>query len=205
MNYFLTILIAYLIGSVSFGIIVAKLFRGIDIRDYGSGNTGFTNVLRVLGKGPSVLVLFGDTMKGAMAVLVGFYLGGTYCAVLGGLSVMLGHSYPLYFGFRGGKGVATGLGVVISLAPDVTVLALLIFLLTVWISRYVSLGSILAALSVPLLMLAFAKPLPILYFGIFGALVVVYRHKSNIVRIYQGQENKIGNNKEQKKDERNLG
>lgn len=205
MIYLLTMLLAYLIGSVSFGIIIAKLYRGIDIRDYGSGNTGFTNVLRVIGKGPSILVLCGDTLKGALAVLVGFFLGDTYCAMLGGLMAMLGHTYPIYYRFRGGKGVATGLGVFLSLAPDVTVLALLIFLFTVWISRYVSLGSILAALSVPLLMLAFAKPSPILLFGICGAFVVIYRHKSNIVRIYQGKENKIGENKEKKDHERNLG
>jgi glycerol-3-phosphate acyltransferase PlsY len=195
MNYFLAILSGYLIGSVSFGIIVTKLFKGIDIRDYGSGNTGFTNVMRIVGKGPSILVLIGDTLKGILGVVIGFYLGDTYCAVLGGLATMLGHTYPIFFQFRGGKGVATGLGVGLSLAPDVLLLALLIFLLVTRISRYVSLGSIIAALSVPLLMIIFAKELPVILFGVCGASFVIYRHKANIWRIYHGTENKIGASK----------
>lgn len=198
MNYFLAILSGYLIGSVSFGIIVTKLFRGIDIRDYGSGNTGFTNVMRTVGKGPSILVLIGDTLKGVLGVLIGFYFGDTYCAVLGGLATMLGHTYPVFFQFRGGKGVATGLGVGLSLAPDVLLLALLIFLLVIWLSRYVSLGSIIAAISVPLLMIVFEKEFPVILFGICGASFVIYRHKSNMMRIYHGTENKIGEGKNKK-------
>jgi glycerol-3-phosphate acyltransferase PlsY len=192
MRLFLVLFLAYLLGSISFGIIVSKFCKGIDIRDYGSGNTGFTNVLRVVGKGPSVFVLLGDVLKGSLSVLWGFYLGDISYAVLGGLAAMVGHNYPIYFRFRGGKGVATGLGVALTLAPDVTLLALLIFFITLWISRYVSLGSILAALSVPVAMYFLDKPFPLLLFGICGAFFVVYRHKSNIVRLYQGRENKVG-------------
>ncbi len=192
MKLFLVPFLAYLLGSISFGIIVTKLFKGIDIREYGSGNTGFTNVLRVVGKGPSVLVLLGDVLKGSLSVVLGFYLGDISYAVLGGLAAMVGHNYPVYFHFRGGKGVATGLGVALALAPDVTLLALLIFIITLLVSRYVSLGSILAAVSVPVAMYFLAKPFPLLLFGICGASFVVYRHKSNIVRLYQGRENKVG-------------
>lgn len=192
MKVFLVILFSYLLGSISFGIIVTKIVKGIDIREHGSGNAGFTNVLRVIGKGPSVFVLLGDALKGSLSVALGYYLGDAYFAVIGGLAAMVGHTYPLYFGFRGGKGVATGLGVVLTLAPDVTLIALIIFMITVMLSRYVSLGSILGALSVPLSTTLLAKPFPILLFGILGVSFVIYRHKTNIVRLWQGKENKIG-------------
>ncbi|MDD4145942.1 MAG: glycerol-3-phosphate 1-O-acyltransferase PlsY [Clostridia bacterium] len=190
----LVIILAYLIGSVSFGIIITRIKKGVDIRDYGSGNIGFTNVLRVVGKGPSAFVLAGDALKGSLGVLLGYYLGDASYnyAVLGGLVTMVGHTYPLYFGFAGGKGVATGLGVVLTLAPDVTVIALIIFMITVFISRYVSLGSILGALSVPILLYFLEKPFPIFLFGVLGAVFVIYNHRVNIIRIYQGRENKIG-------------
>jgi len=199
----LVIIPAYLLGSISFGIIVSKLIKKIDIRDYGSGNIGFTNVLRVVGKGPAALVLLGDALKGSMGVLLGYYLGGASYgyAVIGGIMAMLGHTYPLYFKFKGGKGVATGLGVIITLAPDVTLIALLIFLITVFISRYVSLGSLLAAISVPICMYLLNKAVPIFLFGTFGALFVIYNHQANIVRLYQGKENKIGKNQVVKRRE----
>jgi len=199
----LVIIPAYLLGSISFGIIVSKLIKKIDIRDYGSGNIGFTNVLRVVGKGPAALVLLGDALKGSMGVLLGYYLGGASYgyAVIGGIMAMLGHTYPLYFKFKGGKGVATGLGVIITLAPDVTLIALLIFLITVFISRYVSLGSLLAAISVPICMYLLNKAVPIFLFGTFGALFVIYNHRANIVRLYQGKENKIGKNQVVKRRE----
>ena len=192
MQLFLVVLLSYLLGSVSFGIIVTRIVKGVDIRAYGSGNTGFTNVLRVVGKGPSVLVLLGDALKGSFCVALGYYFGDAYFAVMGGLAAMVGHTYPLYFGFRGGKGVATGLGVMLTLAPDVTIIALIIFILTVLFSRYVSLGSILAALSVLISTIFLAKPFPILLFSILAVSFVIYRHKTNIVRLWQGKENKVG-------------
>jgi len=192
------IILPYLLGSISFGIIVTKLKKGIDIRDFGSGNTGFTNVLRVVGKGPAIIVLVCDALKGSIGVLLGYYLGeASYgYAVLGGLSTMIGHTYPIYYGFKGGKGVATGLGVILTLVPDVTLIALIIFIITVFFSRYVSLGSLLAALSVPIVTYLLEKPLPIFIFGLIGSIFVVYTHKANIVRLVQGQENKIGKRSE---------
>jgi len=194
----LLVILTYLIGSISFGIIVTKLKKGIDIRHYGSGNTGFTNVLRVVGKGPSIIVLIGDALKGSMGVILGYYLGdASYSfAVLGGLSTMIGHTYPIYFAFKGGKGVATGLGVVLTLAPDVTLIALIIFITTVLISRYVSLGSLVGAMSVPIFSYFLEKPFPVIIFGFLGALLVAYNHKSNIIRLCQGRENKIGKRSE---------
>lgn len=201
MKAFLVFILAYLFGSISFGIIVTKWAKKIDIRNFGSGNTGFTNVLRVVGKGPAALVLLGDALKGSLGVGLGFYVGGgSYeYAVLGGLAAMLGHTYPLYFGLRGGKGVATGLGVIATLAPDVTAMALLVFLVTVLISRYVSLGSVLAALSVPLFLYICQKPTVIFIFGIWGPILILYNHRVNLVRLFQGKENKIRPKKEKNK------
>ncbi|QNB45903.1 glycerol-3-phosphate 1-O-acyltransferase PlsY [Thermanaerosceptrum fracticalcis] len=192
MELFVAVISGYLVGSVSFGIILTKLLRGVDIRQYGSGNTGMTNVMRTIGKGPAMLVLLGDALKGAVSVGIGLSLGSTVYAVIAGLAAMAGHTYPLFHGFRGGRGVATGFGVILTLTPDVTLIALSIFLLTVFLSRYVSLGSILAALSVPLTMTILQKPLPILLFGVLGAGFVIYRHKANIKRLVNGTEYKVG-------------
>ncbi len=194
MRVVLVALFGYLIGSISFGIIVTKLVRGVDIRALGSGNTGFTNVLRVIGKGPAAVVLLGDVFKGIAAVLLGFYLGDTMLAVCGGIAAMIGHNYPLYFGLKGGKGVATGFGVVIALVPDVMAVALAIFVVTVLITRYVSLGSILGALSVPVTSLIFGKPTSVVVFAFFACSMVIFRHKSNIIKLYHGKESKLGEN-----------
>lgn len=192
MELLMAVISGYLLGSVSFGIIVTKWLRGVDIRQYGSGNTGMTNVMRTIGKGPAVLVLLGDALKGAASVGIGLSMGSTVYAVIAGLAAMAGHNYPLFHGFRGGRGVATGFGVILTLTPDVTLIALFIFLATVFLTRYVSLGSILAALSVPLTMMILKKPLPVLLFGVLGAGFVIYRHKENIKRLWNGTEYKIG-------------
>lgn len=192
MYFFLAVLSGFLLGSISFGIIVVKLFKGYDIRQYGSGNTGFTNVLRVVGKGPAAIVLVGDILKGMLSVWIGFRLGGVNVGVAAGLAAMLGHTYPAFFGFRGGKGMATGLGVIITLAPDVTIIAVTVFLVTLFLSRYVSLGSILGALAAVIAVFALHKPLPIIIFAVAGAALAIYRHRSNMVRLYRGTENKIG-------------
>jgi len=190
--WLLSAISGYLIGSVSFGIIAGKILRGIDIRDYGSGNTGGTNALRVLGKKPAAAVLAGDVLKGVASVAAGFCIGGDMsCAVLGGFAAIAGHTYPLYFGFRGGKGAATGFGVILALAPDATIIALAVFVVTVVVTRYVSLGSILGAVSVPLSVFMLDKPRPILLFSICAASFVIYRHRSNILRLYRGEENKL--------------
>lgn len=191
MKFLLVVLVGYLLGSISFGIIVTRIVKGVDIRDFGSGNTGMTNVLRIIGKGPAAVVLLGDVLKGVASVVAGQYLGGSEHAVAGGLAAMAGHNYPLYFGFKGGKGVATGFGIILALIPDITIICLLTFLLTVLISRYVSLGSILAALCLPVLTIYLHKELSIILFTIVASVFVIYRHRSNIVRLYQGRENKI--------------
>lgn len=188
LELFFTIVIGYLLGSISFGIIVTRIVKGVDIRDYGSGNAGMTNVLRIVGKGPGAIVLLGDALKGVAAVAVGLYLGGEVYGVIGGIMALIGHGYPLYFGFKGGKGVATGLGVMIILVPEVSAIALVIFLLIVFISGYVSLGSILATSSVPISMILLHKSLPLIILGLLGAAFVIYAHRSNIKNLYHGTE-----------------
>lgn len=192
MKSLLIVLAGYLIGSVSFSIIVFWLIKREDIRKYGSGNAGMTNVLRIAGKGPAAMVLAGDALKGVVSVYIGLSFGSLTLALLAGLAAMVGHTYPVYFGFKGGKGVATGLGVILALTPDVTAVALVVFILSLLISRYVSLSSILGAISVPVSMVILQKPRPVLAMGILAVSLVIYRHRANIKRLYNGAEHKIG-------------
>lgn len=187
----LTIFISYLIGSISFGILAGKIFKGIDIRKYGSGNTGVTNVLRTIGKGPALIVLIGDIFKGIVGVLIGLYFGDVIYGMVGGFAVVTGHIYPLYFGFKGGKGAASGFGVVLMLAPDVIAVGAIVFILTIVMTRYVSLGSILGAIISVIMSFILHKPLSIQVFLLLTATFVIYQHRSNIVRLYQGKENKM--------------
>ncbi len=195
MGLFIVVLAGYLLGSVSFGIIVTKKLKGIDIREHGSGNAGMTNVIRTIGKGPGALVLLGDALKGAAAVALGLFVGGEIYGIIGGLAALLGHAYPFFFGFRGGKGVATGLGIMLVLVPDVSLMALGVFFLTILLSRYVSLGSILATSSVPVFMIILGKSLPLIVLGIIGATFIIYTHRNNIKKIYQGTEYRLGDPK----------
>jgi len=150
-----------------------------------------TNVLRNFGKGPAAIVFAGDFLKGFAGVYLGICLGGIPYGVAAGLAAMAGHTYPIYFGFKGGKGVATGFAVLMALAPDVALIAFIVFIITIFISRFISLGSLLAAVSVIILVFIFDKPLPVVILGLIVALFVIYRHKSNMIRLYKGTENKI--------------
>jgi glycerol-3-phosphate acyltransferase PlsY len=192
MEYFMVMAAGYLIGSVSFSIIVFRLLRKEDIRKYGSGNAGMTNVLRTAGKGPALLVLLGDALKGVASACLGLAVGGVTLGVLAGLAAMVGHTYPLYFGFKGGKGVATGFGMILTLAPDLTLVAIVVFCLTLLLSRYVSLSSLMAGVGVLIAMLVLEKPLPIKLMCVAAVVLVFYRHRENIIRLYHGTENKIG-------------
>lgn len=191
MDLLITVLAGYLIGSISFGIILGKRLKGIDIREHGSGNTGVTNVLRTLGKGPALVVLVADILKGVAGVSAGLYLGGVLYGMAGGMAAITGHNYPLYYGFKGGKGAATGFGVILMLVPDVTLLALTVFILTIIMTRYVSLGSILGALTAIVAGFLLHKTPALQVFLLLAAAFVIYRHRANIIRLYQGKENKV--------------
>lgn len=214
----LTLISAYLLGSISFAIIVTRLFSKTDIRDYGSGNAGATNVLRSQGKVPALLTTLGDLGKSIAAVCLGGFLMDRVQLVeavpdamlqdeltlfgcyLAGLFCILGHMHPLFFGFRGGKGVMTTLGMMLLLDWRVALILLALFSLVVLCTRMVSLGSILAAVGLPILTGVFRAFVDhqsglTVWFCVgvttIIAVIVIYKHRSNIKRILQGTENKI--------------
>ncbi len=192
----LIIVSGYLIGSIPFGFLLARFWKGIDIRKHGSGNIGATNVWRTLGKGPGIVVLLLDALKGVTAVMLAKQLGTNDLVVLGAaLAVMAGHSFPLWLGFKGGKIIATGAGAVLAITPVPLLLALLVWGTTVALSRYVSLGSILAAISLPIWVALFDRQPSILVFSLLAAGFAVWKHASNIKRLLNGTEFRIGQKK----------
>ncbi|MBS3899010.1 MAG: glycerol-3-phosphate 1-O-acyltransferase PlsY [Dethiobacter sp.] len=193
MNIIVALFASYLIGSLSFGYMAGKLLRGIDIRQYGSGNTGSTNIQRTLGTVPAIIVLLLDVGKGLAAVLLARALtDAPGVEMLAGVLSVLGHNWPLFHRFKGGRGVATSIGVLIGLAWQVLLIALTIGIIIIAVTRYVSLGSIIGILLVPMLMIGFSLPLPHILFGIVLAIFVVLRHRQNISRLLAGTENKLG-------------
>ena len=188
----LACLLAYIIGSIPNGLIVSRVVAGIDIRQYGSHNIGATNVWRTLGKGPGAAVFLLDFIKGILGVFFGYLLVGTpFAMIFGGMAAIIGHSLPLFLGFHGGKGVATGLGVIAFLMPKVTIVVFLVWLAIVLVTRYVSLGSIIAAALVPILAWLLSFPIEYFVFGLLAAVLIIVRHKTNIVRLLNGTENHI--------------
>ena len=192
MESVLILLLAYLLGSVSFGYLMAKGRAGIDIRKFGSANIGMTTIWRVMGWQAGLLVFIGDAGKGVLAAWLGKYFGGDVLAVLAGFAVMAGHIYPVFLSFKGGKAVATGVGVLAALSIKVTAFALALWVITVAITRYVSLASVLAAISVLMLLFVLNSPWPHQLFGLIGVTFVVFKHIPNIKRLRAGTEYKIG-------------
>ena len=191
---FIMITIAiYLIAATPTGVVLARLMGGEDVRQKGSGNIGATNVYRVAGKLAGVLTLVGDTLKGFLPLLAfKTWLEPTPTQLgIASAVAILGHCYPIYLKFKGGKGVATALGIFLVLSPKVVFFALIVFILTVAITRYISLGSVLAALSAPLLILLLNHPQPIFLATLFIAALVIWRHNSNIRRLLDGTENRF--------------
>lgn len=194
------VIICYLLGSIPTAFIFGKLLRRIDIRKYGSGNVGATNVFRVIGALPAFFVLAIDMGKGIIGVtLVAdvWKMSSDVERLLLGLSVICGHNWPVFLKFHGGKGVATSAGVLLGLGLKtkglgiIFVICLLIWLIIVFLTRFVALGSISAALSLPLMSVIFNQPLEIILFMLIISLFVVYRHKSNIRGLTTGKEKKI--------------
>ena len=185
-------IIAYLLGSVPNGLLLCRAIWHIDIREHGSRNIGATNVYRTLGKGPGALVFALDFLKGFLAVYIAMLLVGTpFSMVLGGIAAILGHSASVFLRFKGGKGVATGLGVIAMLMPAVTGVVFLAWLVIVLVTRYVSLGSIVGAALVPVLVFFFGCPTEYTVFGVLAAVLVIVRHHTNITRLLNGTESKI--------------
>jgi glycerol-3-phosphate acyltransferase PlsY len=186
------IILAYLLGSLSFGLLVARIYGEADLRHRGSGNIGATNVARILGKTAGLVTLLGDGAKGVVAVLLAQAWGhASMLPAVAALAAVLGHMFPLYHGFRGGKGVATALGVLLPTLPWPLLGGLLVWLVVVAIWRYVSAGSMLAALVVPLLAALWSYPLPLVLTALLIALLVLYKHRENLHRLRQGREAKF--------------
>jgi len=188
--------LAYLVGSIPFGLILSKLFAKRDIRSAGSGNIGATNVTRVLGKKLGVLTLMFDILKGAIFVILAEVVTHSEIwASLAGLAAFLGHLYPIYLKFRGGKGVATSVGIFLFLAPYALLVDIVIFLLVVYQTRYVSLGSIIAAALLPVILLVFSYSYVYVILAVIMGGFIILRHRDNIQRLKQGRETKFGEKK----------
>jgi glycerol-3-phosphate acyltransferase PlsY len=184
-------ILAYLLGSLPFGAWIARS-KNIDIQKQGSGNIGATNVARTLGKKAGLLVLFADCFKGYISVVIADRILGNEIEVgIAGLMAFLGHIFSIFLKFKGGKGVATGLGVFLYMMPFATLMAIVVFALILGLTKYVSLGSISAAIAVPLSGLILGTPRPYIYISVIISVIVVVKHKDNIERLIAGEESKF--------------
>jgi glycerol-3-phosphate acyltransferase PlsY len=189
----LMVVAAYLLGSLSFAVLLVRLKTGKDIRKEGSGNAGATNVLRGHGKGLAALVALGDVAKGTLAVLLmRLVTADPRYAAAAGVAAVLGHVFPIFYGLRGGKGVATALGAFLALAPSATLASLGIFILVLALTRYVSLASCVAMVLLPPLAGLFHAPRPVLAAAAIVAVIVVLKHRENLERLARGEERKLG-------------
>lgn len=192
MNYLLIAVLGYLIGSIPNGLLIGKNIYNVDLRQFGSKNIGATNAFRTLGLWPAFWVFLTDAAKGVIAVyLSDFFVGTPIALLIGGIAAIVGHNWSVFLKFTGGRGVATGLGVIAVLVPQITAVIFLIWALIVYLTRYVSLASIIAAILVPIFMWFTGEKIEFLCFGILAALFVVGRHKPNIERLLKGTELKI--------------
>ena len=199
-NFFIFSITAYILGSIPTAVWVGKRFYGLDVREHGSKNAGATNTFRVLGKKPGKIVLAIDVLKGLLAVLLPLTVAYTHnentiinYKLFAAIFVILGHVFPLFAGFRGGKGVATSLGVIFAIHPPAAGICLAIFLLVFLTFNYVSLGAIVTAISFPIVIYFVfnVSSLPLTIFSIVIGTAVVVTHKKNILRLIQGNENKM--------------
>lgn len=193
LNVLLVIVIGYLLGSISTGVVLSKVFAKTDIRTQGSGNAGTTNMLRIMGRKMALFTFIGDMLKGIIAVFIGkWMIGGELGGLLGVVGAVLGHYYPLYFGFKGGKGIATSFGSLLFVFPVHALLAFSVFLILVYATHYVSVGSVAAAIVLPLLVLItrFSDPTLWIITACIGA-SVVWRHRANIQRLMNHTESKL--------------
>ena len=194
MKIALIIISCYLLGSVPFGYIVGKLFKKVDIREYGSGNIGATNALRILGPQLASLVVIGDIGKGIFSIYLAQYfnIDSSLILTIAGLAVICGHNWSLFLGFKGGKGIATTFGVVFALNPTISILALIIWGVVVITTRYVSLASIFAVISIFIFTILFKQPYEYIIFSAIIMIIGIFKHKENIQRLKSKTERKIG-------------
>jgi len=193
METLLPLLLGYGVGSLPLGYLVAQRVKGIDLRRVGSGNVGAANTYRTAGLAAALLVIGVDVAKGAGSVLIATRVTpGAVGPVAAGVAAIVGHVYPIWLRFHGGKGVATACGAFSILAPAATALAAAVFVVTVWITRYVSLGSVIATAALPTLAWMTRASVPVITGGILAALLVVGRHRGNMLRLREGTERRLG-------------
>lgn len=201
-TYIIVSVLAYLIGSISFSILIGKKFAGIDVREKGSGNAGSTNVLRTVGKKAAAITLVCDILKGVIAVIIALIAGsiakntdGSLLVQLAGIFVILGHTFPIFFQFKGGKGVATSLGVLLTTNFQIGLICLVFALIIIAFTKMVSAGSVTAAILFPVLTVFIHGHYIVegnyIIFGIIVAAIVIFNHRANIKRILDGTENKL--------------
>jgi acyl phosphate:glycerol-3-phosphate acyltransferase len=188
----LAVLLAYVVGAVPVGVVVARIFGVGDLRRQGSGNIGATNVLRTAGRLPALLTLAGDIAKGYTAVALAGLSDDARVAAACAVAAVVGNCWSVFLAFRGGKGMATGLGAFLRLVPWAIAPAFVVWLLVTLVSRYVSLGSVVAALSLPVAALLFGYPLPSVLAALAVTAIVVFRHRENIARLLSGTERRVG-------------
>ncbi|WP_377888782.1 glycerol-3-phosphate 1-O-acyltransferase PlsY [Alkalihalobacillus sp. R86527] len=190
---------AYLLGSVSFSYLIARIVKKIDIREHGSGNAGATNTLRVLGTAPAIIVLALDVLKGVIAVWLGYWFAAEpIVPFLAGIAAIIGHNWPVFFGFRGGKGVATTIGVFATLAFLPALYAGILAIIAIFITRYVSLGSLIFVVLTPaFIFLLGGNPASYVLLGFIVAMLSLWRHRTNVKRLLSGTESKLGQKVEQ--------
>jgi acyl phosphate:glycerol-3-phosphate acyltransferase len=189
----LIIAAAYLIGSIPFALILARRWGAADLRQIGSGNLGAANVLRASGLTAGVLVAVLDIAKGAVSVVLAERLGGAGASpAAAGVAAIVGHVYPVWLGFRGGKGVATACGVFTVLTPLAVPPALAVFLASVWVTKYISVGSVLASVVLPTAAYVTGSPGPVVGAAAAASALIVFRHRSNLARVREGTERRLG-------------
>lgn len=189
---YLISLISFVMGSIPVGLIVARV-KGVDLRKVGSGNIGATNVLRTMGKGPALITLAGDMLKGFVPVVLSNYiLNDTLSAGLVGFAAILGHDFSLFLRFKGGKGVATSIGVLLAYSPVVAIFTVLLWIVVVFMSRYSSMGAIVAFLLLPVNIYVFDYSQEKFVIGLLMTLLLLFKHSENIKRLLSGREPRIG-------------
>ena len=187
------IIAAYIIGSVPFGYLTVRMTKGIDIRKYGSGSTGTTNVLRTAGPVAAALTVAGDFLKGVVTVVAARLTGlPVTCVLIIGLAALAGHNWPIFLRFKGGRGVATGFGISLGLTWQISGGLFIVWVIIIAVTRYVSLASVIVMALYPVMIIYFREPLPIIIFGILGAGTIIVMHRKNVVRLWRGEETKLG-------------
>ena len=195
LKYILIAIIGYLLGNISMGVLVAKLYGIKDIRKEGSGNAGTTNVLRTLGWVPSVLTLVGDCLKALIASLIGKWLGGDIGLLIGGTFAVIGHDFPALLGFKGGKGIASSWGMILAVNWRIALILIVMLVIIVAITRYMSIASIAGAVLYPILSAILMRGntyyTAYVLFALFACLLALFCHRKNILRLIHGEENRL--------------